>query len=106
MPFHLCLALKGPHCEHPDFLMEFLSSGQFLDWQQYHRQFNLSFEKTDHFWAMHLADYRNAHSDGAWSIRPIDMLPWVDPYADGEDEFLAQMRSFANLVYQQPQSPP
>jgi hypothetical protein len=80
---------------------EELDNGQVADWLQYHRQFNLSYEKPDHFWAQLLAYFINANKgENQSDVRPIDMLPWVDPYGD-DDEFVASMRAFAATV--QPQ---
>lgn len=79
-------------------MYEELDVGQVQDWQQYHRQFNLCFDKTDNFWAMLLAMFRNAHKgESSGDMKPVDFLHWVDQYAD-EDEFLAQIRAFAATV--------
>ena len=42
-----------------------------------------------------VADFDNVHrAEGHGEIRPIDVLPWVDPYAD-DDGFLGNMRAIA-----------
>ena len=75
-----------------------LTVGQYQDWIQFDRQFNLAFDKTDVFWALHIADFRNANKgDDAVEFRPIDVLPWVDPYADDEG-FFSALRGFAAEV--------
>lgn len=79
-------------------MFEELDAGQYLDWCQFHKQFNLRFDKTDEFWAISAADYRNAHrGENDQETRPIDLLPWVDPYGDDE-AFLAGVRAFAAHV--------
>ena len=77
---------------------EELTAGQVFDWQQFHRQFNFSFDKEDRLWAVALADFRNANrGEGDPETRPVDMLPWVDAYSD-DDGFLAGMRVIADGI--------
>ena len=72
-------------------MLEELSAGQYLDWEQFHRQFNLETNKEDLFWAMHIADYKNAHlPEHEPPFRAIDLLPWIDPYADDPEDFSAE----------------
>lgn len=48
-----------------------------------------------------IADFDNVHrGEGAGEIRPVDVLPWIDPYADDES-FFASMRAIAREL--QPQ---
>ncbi len=92
-PFHLCLALK--RWGHPDQLYEELDNGQIGDWLQYHQQFNLEYDKPDVFSAMLISDFRNANKgDGSFDTRPIDLMPWKDPYGD-DDAFVAAIHGFA-----------
>lgn len=78
-------------------MFEELSAGQYLDWCDFHRQFNLAFDKPDIFWALSIADFRNANrGEGDWETKPFDILPWVDPYADDES-FIAGLRAFAEV---------
>ncbi len=83
-------------------MFEELDNGQYGDWVQYHRQYNLEFDKPDVFSAMAIADFRNVNkSDGASDVRPIDVMPWRDPHGGDDDEFLGSIRAFAAVV--QPQ---
>ncbi len=75
-----------------------MTAGQYWDWVHYHNQFNLAYDKSDFFWALHIADYRNAHKGESGSeTRPIDILPWVDPYGD-DDSFLATLGALGQEV--------
>ena len=76
---------------------EELTAGQVFDWQQFHRQFNLAFDKIDHLMAIGLADFRNANRGDGPETKAIEMLPWVDPYGDDE-AFLAGIRAIAETV--------
>lgn len=79
-------------------MFEELTAGQVFDWEQFHRQFNLCFDKEDRFWALALADFRNANrGEDDPETRAIDMLPWVDAYGD-DDAFLSQMRMIAGGI--------
>lgn len=75
-----------------------LTAGQYEDWVRYHLQFNIAIDKPDIFAAIQIANFVNAHkSESSTEMRPIDVMPWVDPYGD-DDAFFGAMRSLAAEV--------
>ncbi len=69
--------------KHPDDLKEDLTIGQYEDWCQFHAQFHLNLDRDDIHWGISIADFRNANkSEGEMPERPIDVMPYADPFED------------------------
>jgi hypothetical protein len=74
---------------HPDFLMDRLTAGQWLDLVRYDRQFHLGPDREDEHWGRLLAMTYNANflKDGELGLRPCDLSPHlVDPLDEPADD--------------------
>lgn len=67
-------------------MFEELTWGQYQDWRQVHRQFNIGIDRLDLIFAKLCVDHANVHkAEGETDLLPVDLLPWMDEFAGDEN---------------------
>lgn len=97
MPFHLCLRLGVAH---PDYLDAMLTAGQWDDWLQFDRQFNVALGRDDVHWARLIAELicRNLCENESPPTDIRECSPYLRHDLELEDmadqeEFLSRLRT-------------
>lgn len=64
-------------------MLDHLTAGQWADWEQFHQQFHLAFDRDDLLWGVARADFQNANKgENEQAVHPYEVMPYYDQFAE------------------------